>query len=115
LSGMRKRYDGSFKARVALEAIRGDRTVAEIATACGVHLIPILKPENSPALSARNLNEAKLGATRVNEPVGIRLWTYYAIKTPANHSLAQESRVNFCPGTSVGSGRRMLLTERPES
>jgi transposase-like protein len=37
LSGMRKRYDGSFKARVALEAIRGDRTVAEIAAAYGVH------------------------------------------------------------------------------
>ncbi len=34
---MRKRYDASFKARVALEAIRGDRTVAEIATAYGVH------------------------------------------------------------------------------
>jgi transposase-like protein len=34
---MRKRYDGSFKARVALEAIRGDRTVAEIAAAYGVH------------------------------------------------------------------------------
>jgi transposase-like protein len=34
---MRKRNDGSFKARVALEAIRGDRTVAEIAAAYGVH------------------------------------------------------------------------------
>ena len=37
MSVMRKRYDGSFKARVALEAIRGDRTVAEIAAAYGVH------------------------------------------------------------------------------
>ncbi len=37
MSDMRKRYDGSFKARVALEAIRGDRTVAEIAAAYGVH------------------------------------------------------------------------------
>ncbi|MCA1961563.1 MAG: transposase [Desulfomonile sp.] len=34
---MRKRYDGSFKARVALEAIRGERTVAEIAAVYGVH------------------------------------------------------------------------------
>ncbi len=34
---MRKRYDGSFKARVALEAIRGERTVAEIAAMYGVH------------------------------------------------------------------------------
>jgi transposase-like protein len=34
---MRKRYDGSFKARVALEAIKGDRTVSEIAAVYGVH------------------------------------------------------------------------------
>lgn len=34
---MRKRYDGNFKARVALEAIRGDRTIAEIAAAYEVH------------------------------------------------------------------------------
>lgn len=34
---MRKRYDGSFKERVALEAITGDPSVAEIAAAYGVH------------------------------------------------------------------------------
>lgn len=37
MSGMRKRYDGNFKARIALEAIRGDRTVSEIASVYGVH------------------------------------------------------------------------------
>jgi len=43
LSGRRKRYDGSFKARVALEAIRGDRTVAEMAAAYGVNPNQITK------------------------------------------------------------------------
>lgn len=33
----RKRYTGEFKAKVALEAIRGELTVAEIATKHGVH------------------------------------------------------------------------------
>lgn len=40
---MRKRYDASFKARIALEAIRGDRTMAELAAAYGVHPVQISK------------------------------------------------------------------------
>jgi transposase-like protein len=40
---MRKRYDASFKARVALEAIKGDRTMAELAAAYGVHPVQISK------------------------------------------------------------------------
>jgi len=34
---MKKRYDSKFKARVALEAVRGDRTIAEIAGTYNVH------------------------------------------------------------------------------
>ena len=33
----RKRYDSRFKAKVAEEALRNQRTVAEIASAYGVH------------------------------------------------------------------------------
>lgn len=33
----RKRYSGDFKAKVALEAIKGDLTLAELAAKHGVH------------------------------------------------------------------------------
>ena len=34
---MRKHYDKEFKAKVALEAIRGEKTIQEIATSYSVH------------------------------------------------------------------------------
>jgi transposase-like protein len=37
MAGTRKRYAAAFKAKVAREAIRGERTIAEIASEKGVH------------------------------------------------------------------------------
>jgi transposase len=34
---MRKRYDKAFKAKVAIEALRGEKTLQEIASVYGVH------------------------------------------------------------------------------
>ncbi|MBU1080240.1 MAG: transposase [Spirochaetes bacterium] len=34
---MRKRYDKEFKAKLAIEALRGEKTIQEIAIAYGVH------------------------------------------------------------------------------
>jgi len=34
---MRKHYDKEFKAKVAIEAIKGEKTIQEIATVYGVH------------------------------------------------------------------------------
>ena len=40
---MRKRYDNKFKARVVLEALKNNRTIAEIASEYGVHANQITK------------------------------------------------------------------------
>jgi transposase-like protein len=34
---MRKRYDKAFKAKVAIEGLRGEKTIQELATAYGLH------------------------------------------------------------------------------
>jgi transposase len=37
MRGKRKRFSAPFKAKVALAAVKGDRTMGELATAFGVH------------------------------------------------------------------------------
>ena len=37
MTGKRKRYSAEFKAKVALEALRGELTVSQLATKHGVH------------------------------------------------------------------------------
>ena len=41
MSGKRRQHSGEFKARVALAAIRGEKTINELATAYGVHPVQI--------------------------------------------------------------------------
>ncbi len=43
MTGKRKRYSADFKAKVALEALRGELTTAQLATKHGVHQTMISK------------------------------------------------------------------------
>jgi len=53
----RKRYSADFKAKVALEAIRGDLTLAELAAKHGVHhtMIAAWKRQAIDGMAARSL------------------------------------------------------------
>jgi transposase len=43
MSRQRRQYTGTFKAKIALEAIKGQRTIQELSTAYGVHPNQITK------------------------------------------------------------------------
>jgi transposase-like protein len=65
VSGVRRRHSGEFKARVALEAIKGQRTVNEIAAVYGVHPVQVTQwkkqavEELPQALADRRSREAR--------------------------------------------------------
>lgn len=62
----RKRYSAAFKAQVALEAIRGDLTLAELAAKHGVHhtMIAFWKRQPSMGWQAPFLGRAMLPGLR---------------------------------------------------
>ena len=37
MGNIRKRHNGAFKARVALEAVKGEKTISEVSSEYGVH------------------------------------------------------------------------------
>jgi len=43
MENKRRKFNGSFKAKVALAALKGDRTMAELASEFGVHRTQITK------------------------------------------------------------------------
>ena len=64
----RKRYTGEFKAKVALEAIRGDLTLAELAAEHGIHPTKIAtwKRQAIEGMAAIMAGEARVVAARVS-------------------------------------------------
>ena len=69
----RKKHSAGFKAKVALAAIKGDRTIAELAGEFGVHLTSILRflthRFNLPMLPGLEARDAALKANR-SKPMG---------------------------------------------
>lgn len=70
---MKKKFDCAFKAKVALEAIKGEKTIAQIASEYGVHANQIgqwkkrLFEELPGLFSDRRKREEKDGAAETDE------------------------------------------------
>ena len=77
----RKRYSAEFKARVALEALKGQKTVNELASTYGVHPTQVahwkhrLHKERPDIVSARRIK-------REDEPEAIQAQMYQQIGRP---------------------------------
>ena len=69
---MRKHYDKEFKVKVTLEAIKGEKTIQELATLCSVHpnLLAMWKKqlqENAPELFERSQKDKEKEAAEHKE------------------------------------------------
>ena len=64
----RKVYSGEFKAKVGLEAIRGERTINEIGRDYGVHPIQVGMWKKEILVRAGTLFEGKRGPKAVDGP-----------------------------------------------
>lgn len=63
---MRRRHDGAFKAKVALEAIKGEKTLSEVGSQYGVHPLQVAKWKKQ-ALEELPLALADKRGSRKNE------------------------------------------------
>ena len=72
MSGKRKQYSNKFKARVALEAIKGDKTIAELSSMYGIHTSQIMKwkkkvLENIPEIFSNKREDSEKGAEEIQD------------------------------------------------
>jgi len=72
MNGKRKQYSNKFKARVELEAIKRDKTIAELSNMYGVHTSQIMKRkkkvlENIPEIFSNKREEEKKGAEEIQD------------------------------------------------
>ena len=93
----RKKYRAGFKATVALAAIRGDRTVAELASAYGVHPIRIYawkKPLLDGAVGVVEGGDAASQDTASAAPVDLSYRRIGQLKVENDFFIAQAGQMS---------------------
>ena len=71
MGGKRKRYAAEFKAKVALEALRGELTTAQLATKHGVHQTVISEWKRHAVAGLASVFSGKTEATEVAREVEV--------------------------------------------
>jgi len=67
----RKRYSGEFKSRVALEVIRGEQTLAELASKHGVHQTMIAQWKRQAIEGMASIFSGKAGPKATASPADV--------------------------------------------
>ena len=72
MDGKRKQYSDKFKAKVAIEAIKGDKTIAELSSMYRVHTSQIMKwkkkvLEHIPEIFSNKREDSEKGAEEIQD------------------------------------------------
>ena len=68
----RKRYSAEFKAKVALEAIKGEATLSELASRFGIHPTMIAQWKRQAAQGMVDVFSGKAGRHEINQEARIK-------------------------------------------
>lgn len=68
----RKRYSAEFKAKVAMEAIRGEATLAELASRFGIHPVMVAQWKKQAAEGMVEVFSAKVNRAEVDQEARVK-------------------------------------------
>ena len=106
----RKQYQAGFKAKVALEAIKGERTVSELSSRFGVHPTMIHQWKKALLEGASDVFErggAAKGSVQADE-TQLRKWIdFYNSQRP------HKAHGGQTPSKVYGAGRPMDMMDKP--
>ncbi len=106
MGDIRKKYDAALKARIALEAVKGDKTIREISSEYGIHSSQIMKWKKQLLEELPSIFSDKRAKTE-KEREDLEAESYCQILCMIHQAASSSSRIpstNFTP--CITSARR---------
>jgi len=101
--GKRTRYSAEFKAKVALDAIRGEQTLSELAARHGVHP-NLIQPVEASGHRADGLLRPRVPRDTTDGLIGSRSEVFEWMITRANAPRARRRQISERPRRLAASG-----------